>query len=50
MPNFGSSVVNILNLPIPVCQALGRSMVYVGIDEEEAREFADGWVDRMIKG
>ncbi len=30
--------------------ALFKSLVYSGMDPDEAREFANGWVDRNIKG
>ena len=30
--------------------ALWRSLVYAGMDQEEARKYANGWVDRTIKG
>ena len=30
--------------------ALFQSLVYAGMDENEAREYADGWVDKNIKG
>ncbi len=30
--------------------ALFQSLVYAGMDREKAREYANGWVDRNIKG
>ena len=30
--------------------ALFQSLVYAGMDENETRDFADGWVDKNIKG
>ena len=29
--------------------ALWQSLVYAGMDSDEAKEYADGWVDRYIK-
>ena len=30
--------------------SLYQSLVYAGMDREEARKYADGWVERNIKG
>ena len=30
--------------------AIYASLQYAGMDQEEAKEYADGWVDRTIKG
>jgi hypothetical protein len=30
--------------------ALYEGLVYAGMDKEEAREHADGWVEQNIKG
>jgi hypothetical protein len=37
-------------MPDAVDTSLYQSLIYAGMNREEAREYADGWVERNIKG
>ena len=44
VPELRSLVTDAVDTAIMVC------LKYAGMDREEAKEYADGWVDRNIKG